>query len=243
MISAADLEEGYYTGEVDAYSQLNGIDTTYTIGHGSFSGSPLWNSSFNYYTLKCKRKSNDILTFFTFEANGKIVKVGQLPSLADLQFGDLGKKYKKMLSREDLQLYKKAIGLAAHGVGAGSFVYLRRIFEKLIHETYNEHKNSLEISESEFTTKRMTEKIEILKDYLPSQLVEMKSIYSILSSGVHELSEDQCLAYFPALKLSIELILDQQIEIEKKKQQDAAVKRQLEQIKEQLGTKQKKADR
>jgi hypothetical protein len=58
----------------------------------------------------------------------------------------------------------------------------------------------------------MEDKVEILKEFLPSQLVEAKSIYGILGKGVHELTEEECLKYFPPLKLSIELILNQKIE-------------------------------
>ncbi len=117
--------------------------------------------------------------------------------------------------------------MVAPGGGAGSFVYLRRIFENLIVGTYAANKGKLAITESEFQTQRMTEKITTLKDFLPSQLVEMKSIYGILSKGVHELTEEECLSYFGAMKLSIELILEQKIELEQKSERDKAAKAQI----------------
>jgi hypothetical protein len=39
-------------------------------------------------------------------------------------------------------------------------------------------------------------------------MVEHAKVYSILSLGVHELSEEQCLQHFPVLRGAIELILD-----------------------------------
>ena len=162
------------------------------------------------------------------------MKIGQLPSLADLQFSEIGKKYDKVLPEEDLKNLKKAIGLVAHGAGAGSFVYLRRIFENLIFETYKDNTPALGITEADFKTQRMEDKVEVLKKFLPSQLVEMKSIYSILGKGVHELSEEECLRYFAPLKLSIELILDQKIENKEKLERDALVKKQLQDIHQQL---------
>ena len=36
--------------------------------------------------------------------------------------------------------FTKAIGLAANGVGIGSFVYLRRIFENLVFQAFDEAK-------------------------------------------------------------------------------------------------------
>lgn len=228
VIESTQFEDDIHNGDVDAYSAKNGIDTTYTI-----TSRPVDAYSFeNFYrvTLTCKRKSNDILRFFVYDNNKIVVKFGQLPSLADIQFAEIGKKYDQLLSEQDLKEFKKAIDLAAHGHGAGSFVYLRRIFENLINEAFRSNKATLGISEDEFRKKWMVDKVDLLKDYLPSQLLEMKSVYKVLSKGVHELSEQECLKYFPALKLSIELILDQKIEEEIQRKRDAEVKRQLADI-------------
>jgi hypothetical protein len=85
----------------------------------------------------------------------------------------------------------------------------------------------------------MDEKVELLKAFLPSQLVEMKSIYGILSKGVHELSEEECLKYFSPIKLSIELILDQKIETKQRVDRDDMVRKELQNINQQIskGTK------
>lgn len=62
----------------------------------------------------------------------------------------------------------------------------------------------------------MAERIGVLKSYLPSFLVEHRGMYSILSKDIHELSEEECLEMFPAVRLGIELILDEKIsELEK----------------------------
>lgn len=62
----------------------------------------------------------------------------------------------------------------------------------------------------------MDEKIEILSEFLPDFLVEHKHLYGILSKGVHELSEEECLENFDIVKTGIELILDEVIEKKKK---------------------------
>ncbi|MBU2577534.1 hypothetical protein KKA69_01750, partial [Patescibacteria group bacterium] len=92
----------------------------------------------------------------------------------------------------------------------------------------------ISITKEEFLKKRMEEKIEALKKYLPSQLVSMRGIYSILSKGLHELTEEQCLKYFPALKLSIELILEQKIDMKAKQKKDQEAKKQIESIKKEI---------
>ena len=57
-------------------------------------------------------------------------KIGQYPSVADLSFPEL-KDYRKVMSKDDDKELKRAIGLHASGIGIGSFVYLRRIFERI----------------------------------------------------------------------------------------------------------------
>ena len=76
----------------------------------------------------------------------------------------------------------------------------------------------------------MDEKIGLLKDYLPSFLVENKSIYSILSKGIHELDENTCLEYFETMKLGIEIILDQKLEKKKQKDKEEEAKKRIAQL-------------
>lgn len=239
-IKIENLSENILNDDVDAYSAKNKSETTYEISSARMTDI-IYSKFYHYYkiALTCKRKGNDILRFFIYTDDNIIIKLGQEPSLADIQFAEIGKKYDKYLPQDEIKEFKKAIGLAAHGVGAGSFVYLRRVFENLIYETFNKHKSDIEISKEDFLTKRMVEKVDVLNKYLPSQLIEMKSIYSILSKGVHELSEQDCLKYFPALKLSIELILDQKIKIEEESKRDKAAKKQIEDINKNINTQNK----
>lgn len=244
-VEVSNLEKNLFENEVDAYSSKNSSDTTYSIEKIRLQTLDGWCSelgiSTGYFFIKlnCKRKEDDILRFFILLESERICKLGQWPSMADLQFAEMGKKYDKVLPDADLKNLKKAVGLVTHGVGAGSFVYLRRIFENLIFETFENNSDQVGIAEADFKTQRMMDKVETLKNFLPPQLVEMKSIYSILSNGVHELSEEDCLRYFAPLKLSIELILDQKIEMLQKQQKDAQVKKQLQEISQQIAKKEK----
>lgn len=160
------------------------------------------------------KHDNDIL---------EITKVGQFPSIADMVNPDT-KKYRKVLETSDNHELNKAIGLYSHGVGVGSFVYLRRIFEKLIEKAHMQALQLPEWNDTEYLRARMHDKVGMLKDYLPEFLVENRMIYSILSKGVHELTEEECLEAFPAIKIGIELILDEEIlkqEKERKKREAA----------------------
>ncbi len=132
------------------------------------------------------------------------------------------KIYKKILEKElgkdKFQEFTKAIGLYSHGVGIGSFVYLRRIFEVFIYQAKDEALSNNDIQEEDFINARMVDKIDLLKEYLPEVIVENKILYGFVSKGVHELSEKECKEYFSIIKDGIELILDEKIA--KRKAQD-----------------------
>lgn len=157
--------------------------------------------------LKCSRVPSHTVAFWLSINGRKIKKIGQSPSHADItnaNFSDI----RKIMDQEDSSEFYKAVGLAAHGIGAGSFVYLRRVFERVIQKRHNEiFPESSDQEKDAFKTKRMEEKIDYLQDYLPEYLVRQRQIYGILSKGIHSLSEEQCLFAFEILKQSIVLIL------------------------------------
>ncbi len=163
-------------------------------------------------TIKCKRYEDVFYYYVRYDKKkATIEKIGQYPSIADFHIFELG-KYNKILSKPKLKEFSKAIGLAANGVGIGSFVYLRRLFEHLVFSTFASNKEVLGIGEKEFVAKRMEDKIATLAQFLPEFLVQNKVVYSILSLGVHELEEDACLSHFDALRIGIEIMLDEQLE-------------------------------
>lgn len=138
-------------------------------------------------------------------AQFQLIKVGQYPSFADYKISEK-KKYKKALKNLGFETeYTRAIGLFAQGIGIGSFVYLRRILEFLVQQTHSDSNLQIE----NFEQQRFGEKIKSLKEYLPKFLVDNSAIYGIVSAGIHELSEDDCLAYFPIILSGIEFILEQ----------------------------------
>jgi hypothetical protein len=163
------------------------------------------------FKFRCTRVRSHLLEFYVRITDRTFEKVGQTPSIADLQIFDV-KKYSKILPKQYYMEFTKAIGLASHGVGVGSFVYLRRIFEQLISEAKLQLCNDASWDEELFNRAKMSEKIELVASELPEFLVENKLMYGILSKGIHELSEQECLQYFPVVKTGIEIILDSHLE-------------------------------
>lgn len=205
-----------YSGKFDAYNFKIKDNTTFEGYDNGFYGNLENGSKFCDIKIKCTR-SNSVFRYYVLVGEDKIQKIGQFPSLADLNIEQI-KEYKDVLSEEKLKEFIRGIGLRAHGVGIGSFVYLRRIFEYLIEKEHVDAKKIKEWDEDLYQKSRMIEKIELLEDYLPKFLVENKDLYGILSLGVHELSEDECLKYFDSLKMGIMEILEEKV-IEKKREE------------------------
>jgi hypothetical protein len=173
--------------------------------------------------FRCSRKPAHQALFIFRAHRGNLQKIGQLPSLADLAMPDL-RKYRQVLGNESFKELTRAIGLVTHGVGVGAFVYLRRIFESLIEQAHITISTASTWDEDAYIKARMDQRIELLKEHLPDFLVQNRGLYSILSVGVHTLTEAECLASFPAVRLAIELILDDLLEQteRQKKLKDAA---------------------
>ncbi|AUM11217.1 hypothetical protein [Ketobacter alkanivorans] len=128
--------------------------------------------------------------------------------------------------KDSLSELTKGVLLGSHDTAIGGFVYLRRVFEKLIKQAADHAISDGVISEDEFTPLRMNEKISAIREYLPSFIVEHPKLYSLLSKGVHELTEDECSRVFDVIKMSIEMILEQKLEDRNREKRLAEAKKQ-----------------
>lgn len=168
-----------------------------------------------FVLMKCTRRQHPYLFLFRTEGDaekgGFIEKVGMFPSMEDIASSDL-KKYRGLISKEDFSELHRAGGLASHAIGIGSFVYLRRIFEKQIAAHY-QRRVAAKGEIDGFEALRTVEKIEAIADFLPEALVKHRSVYGILSKGIHELDETTCLSYFQPLRQAIIMILEQDYQI------------------------------
>lgn len=202
--------------------------TNHALNVERLGGGKQFSKTFFDKSLVCTRKGH-VLCFYFAVRQDKIIKVGQFPSMADLQKPET-EKYLKVLGKERLAELNRAIGLAAHGVGVGSYVYLRRIFESLVEEAHVQAAKGAAWDEALYQQARMSEKIALLKGELPSFLVENPKLYGILSKGIHDLTESDCLANFEALKLAIMVILDEKLIASERMLQAAAAKKALDRI-------------
>nr|WP_294862632.1 hypothetical protein [uncultured Fluviicola sp.] len=178
----------------------------------------------------CSRDNNHVMYHFLLVKDKEIQKIGQFPSLADINAFEI-KKYKKTLGDIYFKEFNKAIGLFSHGIGVGSYVYLRRIIENfIVKPAYDKAKTGATWDEDLYQKSRVREKMSLLKNHLPNFLIENTILYSIISKGIHELNEEDCLKYFPIIKSSIELLLIELEEERKIKEKKTEIARQLASI-------------
>jgi len=220
----------YYGGEFNAYNYSLKENSTFEgYNNTRYSNDKLLPvNSINNITLRCKR-TEEVFNFYVYVGEEDVQKIGQFPSVADLNIGQIA-KYDKVLSKEKLKEFTRAIGLKANGVGIGSFVYLRRIFEHLIEQEHLEAKKSNTWDEASFLKSRMNEKIQMLEEYLPVFLIENKELYGILSLGIHQLNEQQCLSYFDGVRMGIEEILEEKIIVQQRRDRKNMAQQKIKQI-------------
>lgn len=137
-----------------------------------------------------------------------IVKIGQYPSYSSVEAKN-AIKYKNLISKYYPE-FTRSINAFSQGMGVASFVYLRRILEHLVEKRFTGDQ-SLKFSDKLHLVEKQ-EKI------IPDELEPIKNqIYSILSKGIHEYEEDECLELYLAVKFIIECILDLELEKKNKK--------------------------
>ena len=173
------------------------------------------------FSFVCAMDTDHHLDYIIRTDGNTMVKIGQFPSFADLSFPELD-EFKKEIDKASMKEFRRAIGLHAQGIGVGSYVYLRRIFERILDAAKCQAESDASVDLSNYESMRVSERIKLLKAYLPDMINSNPAIYGIVSKGIHELSEDDCIKYFPVLQEAIFMILRQWAQ--KRKEQDAIKK-------------------
>ncbi|UTI43256.1 hypothetical protein [Niallia sp. RD1] len=166
-------------------------------------------------TSKHKHK---MYVIFHLTEDGYLIKTGQYPSIMDFEkFKNLDEIFgKDNVSKKD---FRTATILKTHNYGVAAFLYLRRIFERLIILKAQTAISEGLLREEDFEKKKMQEKVKQLHELgkIPDYLNENKTfIYGILSKGLHQLTEKDCLANYEPLKEAILIILKENSDLEKR---------------------------
>lgn len=169
----------------------------------------IWDTRNIQKVVQCTRDAHELRYYFTVE-NTHLVKIGQHPPLSAHSLAETT-DFSQVLSRTLLNELNTAIDLASHGIGIGSYVYLRRVFESLINEAYLTASLNEGWNESQYAESDMQGKIQRLAPNLPDFVVETEQLYGLFGKALHELTDDECLANFDVLKNGIFAIAEERL--------------------------------
>lgn len=170
---------------------------------------------FEFVCAKCGEKHY----FSVLLESDFIVKYGQYPSYSTQNVKKV-EKYKNLISKYYPEL-TKSLNAYSQGMGVASFVYLRRILEWIVEEKCSDDEKTLKFVDK---LKRVEEREKIIPDILE----EIKNqIYTVLSKGVHEYSEDDCLNMYDAVFFVIESILENELMKKEKEKRANEVKKAI----------------
>jgi hypothetical protein len=142
----------------------------------------------------------------TIKVITKVQKIGQFPA----QSIDVPKGLEKSLGSNAISLYKKGLINRNSGYGLGAVTYIRRVVEDKTDELIEV---AAQLAEShnvgavivkkirDAATERTTydQKLKIAATVLPDALIidgvnPLAELYGLVSQGVHQLTEEQCIA-------------------------------------------------
>lgn len=156
---------------------------------------------YDFYCSNSEKTHYSMVVRLEIKDGAAIVqKVGQYPSTLEI-FGDDFKAYDKLLESFDAKEdYRKSYISYCDAYYVAAFVYLRRVLEKIV-DSYTKDKD--------LPDKRFETRMDACKEEFDPEIRDtIKNLYSILSLGVHSLTEEQCREYYQYVKAIIEIQLE-----------------------------------
>jgi len=157
-----------------------------------------------------------------------IMKVGQYPGI-DIS---IDKDIKKSLGKH-IDLFRKGLICETQGYGIGAYSYYRRIVELIIDELLEDISELIEgdkkdkylaaLQETK-KTQKTSEKIALVKDLLPPVLIAnglnpLGALYQILSEGIHNKSDDDCISIAHNIRAILKFLVKQIIISQKERKE------------------------
>ena len=193
---------------VNKYQELHGYSNVPTANE---------NLRLIYLCQSCKKQKREFCIYVSTERD-YIYKYGQYPEWEI----KIDKGLEKTLHKHS-KAFRKGLVCESQGYGIGAFAYYRRITEDIIDELLEsitelidtEHRDEyIEALEKTKTTRVAQEKINLVKDLLPSILKPngmnpLGVLHSELSEGLHAESDESCLENANHIKSILIFLLNQ----------------------------------
>ncbi|GEM_PF-3092796 len=133
----------------------------------------------------------------------KIIKIGQYPSEADNGSNEYLDKVKAICDKKEAKEISKYIKIAlimeSYGYGIASLLYMRRAFEILIATSEGKDRN-------DNTGVTMRDRIKN-NQYLPKVIKENARVYNVISEGIHNQTEEECIELFKVIKAGVIILI------------------------------------
>jgi len=172
------------------------------------------------YTFHCAGCNESNYEFWVeIKEGGQAVrKLGQHPPWSI----KTDKEVDKFLGNETAAFYKNGLICESQGYGIAAFIYYRRVVEDSVSKLIGELRELLVsqgaddklLAKLDKATgnKRMEDRIQIVKDLLPSHLRPnglnpLGIIYDVVSSGIHRKSEEECIESAYEIRTSLEFLV------------------------------------
>jgi hypothetical protein len=167
-------------------------------------------SSFWLHTIFSKQlictRSGHAATFYFHIDDGKLFKVGQYPSLANIVFG-VALRYLPVLGEENIKALNQAVTLATNGAGLGALVYLKRVLSYLLDLTAQQ----ANVDEKKYQDLDVTAKVLLMENYLPITFKQHIEVFSLFNKSDAVLSDEACLKATGALTAMIVMLADEKL--------------------------------
>lgn len=213
--------------EIDAFCENCGQRRPFqdlrSSGGGAGMPSPVLKTGTSYFQfacVSCKKTHREYLVEQVLDdENIRIQKYGELPRNQLIRDRVLQKFLK-----DDLENYEKAVVCLSHEYGVAAFAYFRRVVEGNINRLLDLIQEDTQSSAGDADTLNainelrsdspMSEKIKVANRALPSHLKPdglnpLGRLYQVLSEGVHNISDAECLEKAKAISECIAFLVSE----------------------------------
>ena len=183
--------------------------------------------TYKFITYRCRDCGESSKTFAVLitqdkekPANVTVMKLGEYPP-----FGShVAPRLQKMLSKEDLELYRKGLRSEREGHGIGAAAYYRRVVEnqwKALVEKLRDaavklgsQPQKLAVFDEALQQTQFSTAVDMLKNAIPSKLLILDGrnpltlLYSPLSAQLHDLSDEECLQQATDIRVVLNELFD-----------------------------------
>ena len=169
-------------------------------------------------TVRPSIKRSQSLAIRSNGADVEAIKLGEYPPFS----APISSRIQKLLSRSDLELYRKGSRAEAQGLGIGAATYFRRIVEKQWKLLVTEIRKAAErlgvedlrLYDAAIQETQFSKAVGMLTDAIPDKLLILNGenpltlLYQPLSRQLHGLTDEECLQQAADIRVVLTALLE-----------------------------------